>query len=322
MSSSQSDNAPKPQLESLPTELIRLISETASPEAAAALSLVSKRLQAQTGENYERLGPFGSETRREFLQLFERETPLVYCPWCQLLHFPERAIPVDDNSHRHCQSSTLRIQGTFVQFPPSYHPLILYRAQNPSPATMDGAANIQDVLRVPTEVSTPPSSAYGCTQDWGSSFGPHGIFVARRRIFVVQPGPLRRIWENLCPHKNVDIRPDQLCDIDPESPFLKFVFVIGRSGATHECDPPTHDDDQCRFSHGQVHGCAQCNFDFLIEAQLNASPLQFVFTSWWHLGQGKTPEAIYQRLHNTYMREVGERSLDVGNVRRLSGLFM
>ena len=290
----------------IPTELLHQIPEDLSAESLAALALVCKRLETQLSKKYEELGPPGSESRADFLRLFENESPQVYCPWCQKLHLPENAIPADDSSGRPCQSSIFAIGNTCVTFPSSYHPLILYRSQKP-PHDKGGVADLQALLNIDTETITAPE--YVCERVWEHSINPHGVFVAKRQSIVPDSGSEHIYIEDVCRHSAIKVRFAHLSNTKAAS-----VMVM-------QCDASTHEGEPCFRDYGQVHGCLSCACDFLVEVNTSCVPPKIVMTTWYHLGQGKTPEDISIRQCNPVHRVDGDTNLGVGNIAKMSGLF-
>ncbi len=329
---------PQPCLEGMLAELIGQVADGVPPETTAALAIVYKRLEARLGR-FEELGPPGSEARENFLRLLERDFPaVVYCPWCRLLHPPENAVAVvgDDSSDdgaggggegggewpcRALSTLLLDCGGPEVGFPSTYHPLVLYGLRKAllTEGRQDTAkaAALEAFLATGTEISGHPSW-YVCERNWSHRVNSHGVFVAKRQRLVVpvededpqqqQQQQQRVFTEQVCRHASVKVRFAHL-----RSPECVHAVVVTQHSP-------------CLQAAGKIHGCSICGCDFRVEVKTDDLPgsrpaVVVVISTWYHLGQGKSPDSIAKRQCDPSYREITEGNLGVSEVARLSGLL-
>lgn len=299
------------RLDGLPTELANLIGSYLPAESRAALSLSCKTLEAQNGKAYE--GLTGDE-RKAFLQLLEKDLahlPLVYCPWCNKMHAPEKSVPRDDTTGRRCQASTWAFDTIKNNtFPAQYHPLLLYGVGKYRIAGRD-ETELSRALTVDKEVFNYPT--YRRERTWNYCLNYFGVFVASQQRLIPKAGSTPVVTEPYCPHNKVTINFKDLLDDD---------YEVSKSGIKTVCERTYH---FCNHGTKQVHGCKQCNRNVHVDFDLfdpENRPAVVTITTWYYLGRGRSPEDIAARQRDPTYRELLEgNTIPQNDVARASEMF-
>lgn len=297
-----SQNEPSPRLESLPNELAQEIGSNIPPESLAALSLSCKTLELQVGKAYENLN---AEDRKAFLRILEKDFELVYCPWCNKLHPPERSVPLTDNTSRFChlQSTTWTLRNG--NFPSQYHPNLLY-AIGKYRRELRNETVLTNALKVDSQIIH--HGAYSEEQNWRYNVNKLGVFVAKQQRLFTKNDSIQVISEPSCPHSRVTIRDF----LSPNGPTVK--LTTSDQFSLHSTGGP-----------GEVQGCKQCNRCCRVDIKSKGSegrPAEVLITTWYYLGLGKSPDDIAAHLRDPTYREFHEgNAFTRGEVAKHSQLF-
>ncbi len=247
--------------------------------------------------------------RTAFLELLERDSPLVYCPWCNYLHLPEAAIPKDNTTGRYCQSSKWQILVMEeTPFPEAYHPLLLYGVRKYRLQGQDEAA-LSRALSIDTH--TFDYGSYLRKKDWAYAANDSGIFVAKQER--VTPYHYDHVFiRRYCAHCQATIKFGYL--LSPDAPAVAVTACDGTSRITSG------------GREGQIHRCGWCKREIRIDIvrtdDPENQPAEVTITTWYHLGTGKSPEDVAVRQHNPVDGEHGQPSLiPAGEIAKLSTLF-
>ncbi|KAI0126421.1 hypothetical protein BJ170DRAFT_596020 [Xylariales sp. AK1849] len=272
----QTMSAPRPHLEGLPLELLRVIADSAPPESAASLALVNKSMLVKLGALHTGLAP---AIRAEFLKLMERNTPLVYCPWRKKLHLPERSLGVDDTTGRACQSQDWFWKfGTFF-LPGIFHPTLLYGIAKYQREGRD-ASHLQALISSHQETKT--ATFDGITREsLPAELKLNGLgLIVTYRVRFWRVTILFKKWPRIrhCAHSNTKINFHRI----ERGDLAKGVTITckerrGQPGLI--CENPV----------GQIHGCEYCHRVFRVDVQTDDpafQPALVTVTVWTWLGKG------------------------------------
>ncbi|KAI1880784.1 hypothetical protein JX265_001024 [Neoarthrinium moseri] len=292
---------PQPHLEGIPLELLRMICDEAPPEALACLSLVSHFLRHQ-------LGPIDAnvsgEVRAEFLKIMERNSPLVYCPWCDKLHMPERSVLAGDKGRRACQSTQSLSLMQADSYVDEMHPVLLYGIAKYHRERRQ-ASHLWLLLPSVGKISHHPASGINTPQTHVSiRVKDNGIFAKHQTVLAAPHlQDNNRLHVHHCTHNRTQIEPERIrCD-------LPGGISMSRRYNSHTSLGLAHHNDR-------LHSCEVCNRDIRIEVY-NKNPPAVRFTTWSYLGPGESVESIAMRRVNPRFRAVGETTLGAGRVREL-----
>ena len=281
-------------------------------------------------QKYGEQGPPSPESPDEALLVLHRgELDIVYCPWCQKIHWTRYPLCTYYDIDGPCQSLRFA-RGKFIaNFPPAYHAQTLYDCHQRKEGVTDHRDRLMETFkRVSREpigyycethfpISNEPlnlKSTYECVTEWKHNFNQHGIFLVRRRqVSIPEHNPNFLFREVSCFHTVTTIDFAQLQN--PEANAVNVACFI---------DHPEGED--CHENAGQIHGCVRCVSDCLVRIDRGSSDSQdpprtpkVIITTWYNLGKGSTPKAIDLRKRELNTHCNSPSRYVSGDIAKLSG---